>query len=99
MLVLEPIFEADLPPEQYAYRPGHNAQQAVVKVEELMFRGHPEVVDWIELTDGDVISVRISERKLRSSSVPIHMWLFFQKADERARPWQGYFKVVDPEEQ
>jgi hypothetical protein len=33
MLVLEPIFEADLPPEQYAYRPGRNAQQAVVKVE------------------------------------------------------------------
>ena len=27
MLVLEPIFEADLPPEQYAYRPGRNAQQ------------------------------------------------------------------------
>ena len=32
MLVLEPIFEADLPPEQYAYRPGRNAQQAVVEV-------------------------------------------------------------------
>ena len=31
MLVLEPIFEADLPPEQYAYRPGRNAQQAVIK--------------------------------------------------------------------
>jgi RNA-directed DNA polymerase len=45
MLVLEPIFEADLPPEQYAYRPGRNAQQAVVEVEELLFRGHPEVVD------------------------------------------------------
>jgi hypothetical protein len=29
----------------HAYRPGRNAQQAVVKVEELMFRGHPEVVD------------------------------------------------------
>ncbi len=29
MLVLEPIFEADLPPEQYAYRPGRNAQQAM----------------------------------------------------------------------
>jgi hypothetical protein len=28
MLVLEPIFEADLPSEQYAYRPGRNAQQA-----------------------------------------------------------------------
>jgi group II intron reverse transcriptase/maturase len=45
MLVLEPIFEADLPPEQYAYRPGRNAQQAVVEVEELLFRGHSEVVD------------------------------------------------------
>ena len=30
-LVLEPIFEADLPPEQYAYRPGRNAQQAAAR--------------------------------------------------------------------
>src|SRR6186713_3195545 len=45
MLVLEPIFEADLPPEIYAYREGRNAQQAVVEVEELLFRGHPDVVD------------------------------------------------------
>ena len=39
LLVLEPIFEADLPPEIYAYRTGRNAQQAVVEVEELLFRG------------------------------------------------------------
>ncbi len=45
MLVLEPIFEADLPAEMYAYRPRRNAQQAVVQVEELMFQGHPDVVD------------------------------------------------------
>jgi hypothetical protein len=45
MLVLDPIFEADLPPEQYAYRPGRNAQQAVIEVEETLFRGHPDVVD------------------------------------------------------
>jgi RNA-directed DNA polymerase len=45
MLVLGPIFEADLPPELYAYRAGRNAQQAVVEVEKLLFRGHPEVVD------------------------------------------------------
>jgi group II intron reverse transcriptase/maturase len=45
MLVLEPIFEADLPSEQYAYRPGRNAQQAAVEVEELLFHGHPDVVD------------------------------------------------------
>jgi group II intron reverse transcriptase/maturase len=45
MLVLEPIFEADLPPEMYAYRPRRNAQQAVVKVTEEMFKGRQDVVD------------------------------------------------------
>ncbi len=45
MLVLGPIYEADLPPEQYAYRLGLNAQQAVVKVNDALFRGRPEVVD------------------------------------------------------
>jgi len=45
MLVLEPIFEADLPPQMYAYRPRRNAQQAIVEVQEQMYRGHPDVVD------------------------------------------------------
>ena len=36
---------ADLPPEIYTYRAGRNDQQAVVEVEELLFRGHPDVVD------------------------------------------------------
>jgi RNA-directed DNA polymerase len=45
MLVLEPIFEADLPDEQYAYRPGRSAQQAVIDVQEALFQGHPEIVD------------------------------------------------------
>jgi group II intron reverse transcriptase/maturase len=45
MLVLDLIFEADHPPELYAYRSGRNAQQAVIEVEELLFRGHPDVVD------------------------------------------------------
>ena len=45
MLVLNPIFEADLPPEQYAYRQGRNAQQAVIDVEKTLFHDHPEVVD------------------------------------------------------
>ena len=33
MRVLEPIFEADLSPEQYAYRPGRNAQQAALEAD------------------------------------------------------------------
>jgi RNA-directed DNA polymerase len=45
MLVLQPIFEADLPSEQYAYRPGRNAQQAAIEVEESLHRGQTEVVD------------------------------------------------------
>jgi len=61
--------------------------------------GSMEGLGRIERTDGDVVSVRISKRKLRSPSAGIHMWLFFQPADERARPWQSYVKVVDPEEQ
>jgi hypothetical protein len=40
-----PTRQADLPPEQYAYRPGRNAQQAVVEVGALLDHGHLEVVD------------------------------------------------------
>ena len=50
MIVLEPIFEVDLPDEQYAYRSGRNAQQAVIEVEEHLYHGHPDVVD-ADLTD------------------------------------------------
>src|SRR5215831_18483051 len=45
VLVLEPIFEADLPPEQYAYRRDRSALDAVRRVHELINTGHGEVVD------------------------------------------------------
>ena len=45
MLVLSPIFEADLQPEQYAYRPGRGAHDAVKRVHRLLTTGHREVVD------------------------------------------------------
>ena len=45
MLVLEPIFEADLEPEQHAYRPERSALDAVRLVERLLRPGHTEVVD------------------------------------------------------
>jgi RNA-directed DNA polymerase len=45
LLVLEPIFEADLQPEQYAYRQGRSALDAVQRVHALLNTGHAEVVD------------------------------------------------------
>jgi RNA-directed DNA polymerase len=45
VLVLEPIFEADLQPEQYAYRPKRSALDAVRHVHKLLNSGHKEVVD------------------------------------------------------
>jgi RNA-directed DNA polymerase len=40
VLVLEPIFEADLQPEQYAYRPDRSALDAVRQVHKLLNTGH-----------------------------------------------------------
>jgi group II intron reverse transcriptase/maturase len=44
-LVLGAIFEADLPPEQYAYRPDRSALDAVRHVHKLLASGHTQVVD------------------------------------------------------
>ena len=45
VLVLEPIFEADLQPEQYAYRADRSALEAVQHVHRLINAGHHEIVD------------------------------------------------------
>jgi RNA-directed DNA polymerase len=45
LIVLEPIFEADLLPEQHAYRPEHSALDAVQAVHGLLNAGYTEVVD------------------------------------------------------
>lgn len=45
MIVLEPIFEADLQPEQYAYRSERGAQDAVRAVHGLLSTGHRHVID------------------------------------------------------
>ena len=45
VLVLEPIFEADLPSEQHAYRPGKSALEAIQKVQGLLDAGYTDVVD------------------------------------------------------
>jgi RNA-directed DNA polymerase len=45
VLILEPIFEIDLQPEQYAYRPERGALDAVRAVHGLVNQGYTEVVD------------------------------------------------------
>jgi group II intron reverse transcriptase/maturase len=92
-LVLGPIFEADLPPELFAYRAGRNAQQAVIEVEEQLFRGHPDVVD-ADLADyfGSIphadlmksVARRVVDRRVLHL---IKMWLEcpVEETDDRGR--------------
>jgi RNA-directed DNA polymerase len=44
-LVLEPIFEADLEPSAYGYRPGRSATDAIRVVLDLLRQGYTDVVD------------------------------------------------------
>jgi group II intron reverse transcriptase/maturase len=93
VLVLEPIFEADLPPEQYAYRAGHSALDAVRKVHGHVSMGHKDVVDADLSGYFDTIphaelmrslSRRISDRHLLGL---IKMWLVapVEETDDRGR--------------
>src|SRR6202795_3194966 len=93
MLVLDPIFEADLPPEQYAYRQGRNAQQAVIDAEETLYESHLDVVD-ADLADyfGSIPHselMRSLARRIVDSRVLhlIKMWLecAVEESDDRGR--------------
>ena len=44
-LVLEPIFEADMEPNSYGYRPKRSALDAIRRVHELLREGYTDVVD------------------------------------------------------
>jgi RNA-directed DNA polymerase len=44
-LILEPIWEADLEPNAYGYRPQKSAQDAIQKVDELLHEGYTDIVD------------------------------------------------------
>ena len=45
VLVMEPIFDEDLQPEQHAYRADHDAHKALREVQQWLDRGYTEVVD------------------------------------------------------
>ena len=71
-LALDPIFDADPPSEQYAYRPGRNAQQAVLGVQETLSRGHPNAT--VAAASLRTLASRAGRAELPCSGVR-HMWL------------------------
>jgi RNA-directed DNA polymerase len=94
LLVLEPIFEADLQPEQYAYRAERSALDAVQVVKRLLKAGHTQVVDadlsgyFDSIPHAELLRClarRISDRHLLSL---IARWLEMpvEETDERGRP-------------
>jgi RNA-directed DNA polymerase len=93
LVVLEPIFEADLQPEQYAYRPGRSALEAVQQVQTLMIQGHTEVIDadlsgyFDSIPHAELMKAvarRVSDRYLLAL---IKAWLDMpvEESDERGR--------------
>ncbi len=93
VLVLEPIFEADLEPEQHAYRAEHSALDAVRQVHGLLTSGHTEVVDadlsgyFDSIPHHELlksVSRRVSDRHLLEL---IKMWLEapVEDVDDRGR--------------
>jgi group II intron reverse transcriptase/maturase len=92
-LVIDPIFEADLQPEQYAYRPNRSALDAVNHAHALVSAGYVEVVDADLAGYFDTIphrelmksvARRISDRHLLHL---IKMWLQapVEESDDRGR--------------
>jgi RNA-directed DNA polymerase len=93
VLVLEPIFEADLQPEQYAYRRDRGALDAVKAVHSLLNTGHTEVVDadlsgyFDSIPHSDLmrsVARRVSDRRMLHL---IKMWLEapVEEIDEQGR--------------
>lgn len=93
LLILEPIFEADLQSEQHAYRAGHSALQAVQEVHRLLDQGYREVVEadlsgyFDSIPHAELmqcIARRVSDKQVLHL---IKLWLVMpvEETDERGR--------------
>ena len=92
-LVLSPVFEADLPTEQYGYREGRSALDAVQQVHSLLNRGHTQVVDadlseYYEMIPHSELHSSVARRVIdRQVLHLIKMWITVpvEDTDERGR--------------
>ena len=93
VLVIEPIFDEDMQPEQHAYRADHNAHQALREVQGWLDRGYTEIVDadlsgyFDSIPHHELmksVARRLSDRHLLHL---IKMWLEapVEETDERGR--------------
>lgn len=91
LLILQPIFEADLEPTAYGYRPGRTAREAIQTVHRALCAGQTEVVDADVSQYFDTIphaalmqalACRISDRKLLRL---LKRWLKAPVAEPTAR--------------
>ena len=81
LLILQPIFEADMEPTAYGYRPGRTALEAVQEVHRALCAGHTKVIDadvsnyFDTVPHADLLKSlarRISDRKILRL---LKMWL------------------------
>jgi len=93
VLVLEPIFEADLQPEQYAYRQDRSALDAVKHVHKLINTGHGKIVDadlsgYFDSIPHSELMKSVARRVVDGAMLHlIKMWLEapVEETDERGR--------------
>ena len=80
-LVIEPIFEADLDPSAYGYRPKRSAGDAAQMVHELLCRGYTDVVDadlsksFDTIPHGDLLQLVLRRIVDRNVLRLIKLWL------------------------
>jgi group II intron reverse transcriptase/maturase len=93
VVVLDPIFEVDLQPEQYAYRRGRSALDAVRHVHKLINTGHGEIVDadiasYFDLLPHSELLKSVARRVVDGAMLHlIKMWLKapVEETDERGK--------------